>query len=190
MRVASFEEGSFFPRSRGSKTLLLGLVMRNFRIEALELDWVTVDGLDATEAILRILERLGKTDVLLLGSIACAGFNLIDVVRLHSKTGVPVVVVLSKKPRPFAAESALIRHFDDWRDRLDILRRAGNPIEVCIGSYTVPLLVCGISVEEAASFVEKLAIFGKQPEPLRVARILARELSKLLPKAYPHDFKA
>ena len=190
LRVAAFEEGGFSPRARGSKTLLLGLVMRSFRIEAVELGWVTVDGLDATEVVLEVLSRLGSVDLIVLGSVTCAGFNLIDIQRLFAESGVPVLVVLSRKPRPFAAESALIRHFNDWRDRVEILRRAGEPSEVWARGFRIPLIAYGVSLEEAASVVESLSVFGKHPEPLRAAKVLARELSAALAKAHPSNFQS
>ena len=164
--------------------------MRSFRIEAVELGWVTVDGLDATEVVLEVLSRLGSVDLIVLGSVTCAGFNLIDIQRLFAESGVPVLVVLSRKPRPFAAESALIRHFNDWRDRVEILRRAGEPSEVWARGFRIPLIAYGISLEEAASVVESLSVFGKHPEPLRAAKVLARELSAALAKAHPSNFQS
>src|SRR5213592_2471241 len=85
-----------------------------------------VDGHDATDRIASMVAgsryRAGLAMILIDGT-AVGGFNVIDVDSLHEKVGRPVVTVTRRKPDLAAIETALRRRFDDWADRLRLMRR-------------------------------------------------------------------
>src|SRR5204863_8327 len=64
----------------------------------------------------------GQKKVVVKGGTV-GGFNVIDVDSLHEKVDRPVVTVTRRKPDLAAIETALRRRFDDWEDRLRLMRR-------------------------------------------------------------------
>jgi len=162
--------------------LLVGVLMHDFRIDRIMLSTITVDGLDATDRLLEMVkDRHLELDVLFLPSVSYGGFNLMDVKRINAEVGVPVVIVIADKPTPSAVKAALKRHFPDWELRWDLICKAGSPVEVNLAGGSVHICASGISVGEAIKLVKRYTVFGKCPEPLRVARIIAHGLSRTLP---------
>ena len=178
--MVGVEEGSF--RKGDKLALLVAVIMRETRVDDVLFTYVTVDGLDAVDRLVDLLRRSGgSVDLILQHSIPYAGFNLMDPTRLHQELGVPVIVVNPEEPRPMAVRRALIHHFKDWRLRLRVLESVTPPKRIFLPDGS-PLFLqpVGISESEAERIVRGLIVLGKRPEPLRVARILARELSKSL----------
>jgi len=176
LRVAAFEDGSFNPK-RGGKAFLLGVLMEDFRLAELSISLVRVDGLDATDKILEAAEGWrGKFSLLMLSSLAYAGFNVVDPERLSSRLKTPVVVVLSRKPRRRAVERALKKHFPDWEVRLKILEKVGKPVRLRLPGGEAYVSAYGMRLGEALEAVRRLTVFGGKPEPLRAANLLAKGL--------------
>lgn len=176
LRVAAFENGSFNPEVRG-KAFLLGVVTRGFRLVDVGLTLVRVDGFDCTQKLLELAEPWkGKFDLVLLASLAYAGFNVVDPERVQSRLGRPVLVVLSRKPRRRAVERALKRHFPDWRLRLQVLSKIGKPERLRLHGGSLYFSPFGLKRGEARKILRELTVFGGKPEPLRMAGLLARGL--------------
>lgn len=182
VKVLAVEDGSFrsniLLRKRKGKAFLICVLVDNFKIKKVFLSHVTVDGLDATNRLAEIIKKSGKTfDIVMLPSVAYAGFNLIDPVKIHEKFNVPVLIVNPKKPDNKAVEFALRKHFKDWEKRLKIIRKVGEPSPLKINEEkTVYLYYFGLSFEEAKNLVKQLIVFGNKPEPLRIADLIARGL--------------
>jgi endonuclease V-like protein UPF0215 family len=142
---------------------------------------VTVDGTDATDRILGLLDRspfLDGVRAVLLDGIAVGGFNLIDLDRLHGELERPVVTV-TRHPPDFPAMRAAIRTYfpRDAAARWRLVRAhplfrlpmpEGNPLQV--GAV-------GCTRAEAAVLVRRTTVRGHLPEPLRLARLVARALA-------------
>ena len=144
-------------------------------IEGVLTTLVSVDGTDATERIGRMVRssryRAGLAMVLIDGT-AVGGFNVIDVDSLHAGIDRPVVTVTRKKPDLGAMERALRRRFDDWEDRLRIIRRREvEPIRTSHGRVWVTYL--GTSRSEVQEALALTTVRGVLPEPLRVAHLIA-----------------
>ncbi len=179
LKVAAFEDGAFHAEAggRGKKALLLGVLMENFRVLDIALTLIAVDGLDATEKLVEQASRWkGKLNLLMLASIAYAGFNLVDPEEASSRLGVPVLVVLSRKPRKTAVRRALKRHFPDWELRVKIVEKAESFIPVKLPGGQAYIAAFGLRGEEALETVKGLTVFGGRPEPLRAAKLLVRGL--------------
>ncbi len=73
--VSGVDDG-YFPLSfkgRKGKAPLISVVYDNFSIKNIDLDFITVDGEDATE----IYSSLDKGDITIIDSVICGGFNYI-----------------------------------------------------------------------------------------------------------------
>ena len=180
-KVLAFEDGSFPPsRRKGSRTVLVGALMSNLTLIAASVKDIEVDGLDATEKALKIAESLENFDLVLQGSIAYGGFNFIDPEALYSKFNKPVIVVVGDPPDNEAVKSALIKHFEDWQVRWAVFSKFSNVKEVYTNVRENPVYanMIGIDEKRAEVILRELTVFGRFPEPLRVAWIIAKSLSR------------
>ena len=134
-----------------------------------------VDGHDATERVADMVRgsryRVGLAMVLIDGT-AVGGFNVVDVDALSEAIRRPVATVTRKRPDLAAIETALKRRFDDWAERLAIIRRHElESIRTRHGTLWVTYVGAERSeVEEALSLT---TVRGVLPEPLRVAHLIA-----------------
>jgi len=135
--------------------------------------WITVDGTDATEKLIDAVNgsRFKDLRVVMLKGITYGGFNVVDLERLHRETGLPVIVVVRKRPDLKAMELALRKHFPDWGERVELLRKAPPLFEMIPGKLYVQAL--GVSPEVAFDIVRVTTKTGLIPEPLRLAHIMA-----------------
>src|SRR6266508_936122 len=137
-----------------------------------------VDGHDATDRIAAMIRasryRTGLEMVLLDGT-AVGGFNVVDVDSLHASIERPVVTVTRKKPDLAAIETALRRRFEDWEERLRVIRRHGlESIQTTHGTLWVTYV--GTTRAEVQEAVRLTTVRGVLPEPLRVAHLVASGL--------------
>lgn len=179
-------EGGSLPgpfKLRGERTALLGVLMRRFAVEGLAWRLVEVDGLDASDKALEIAKELGG-DLIMLGGISCAGFNLVDPIRLFSELGRPVLVVLEEAPDNESVRRALVKHFPDWELRWKVFEEVSSKaqaVEVSLpGGLRAYVEAVGMEAAEAERVVKGLARGGKTPEPLRTARVLVKGVSRSL----------
>jgi uncharacterized protein len=148
---------------------------------------IEIDGTDATERILSLLGGspfLDGVRAVLLDGIAVGGFNLVDLDRLYEKLQRPIVTVTRRAPDFPAIHAALRKYFPrDAAARWRLIRAhplfrlatpEGNPLRV--GAV-------GCTRAEAAAIVRRTTVRGNLPEPLRLARLVARAL--VVPHAEP-----
>ena len=144
----------------------------------MKLTRVEVDGFDATERLLELLEGV-DVDAIILGGITFAGFNMVDPAEVNSATGVPVIVYSGKKPDNEEMLRALRRHFPDWERRWKVVEGLGEIHSMMPRKDEPPIYfeVMGASPEWAEEVLRNAAVISRIPEPVRVAGIVARGLS-------------
>jgi hypothetical protein len=167
----SYEDGV------GSESVLCGAVVRADRVvDGAAFETCTVGGTDATDAIRRLFAELGREDVRLLfvAGVAPAWFNLVDVERLADAVERPVVAVSFEESE--GLESALEAQFsgDELAARRAVYDALPARRPVTVGDDTVFVRAVGVDDAEAARLVRAYTPEGGRPEPLRVARLLAR----------------
>ena len=180
LRLFGVEDGSFeaFPETEDTNCFLCGVEMEGSRIVDVRLSRIRVDGMDATEKLLGMLGAF-EGDAIILGGITFAGFNIVDPVRVHRETGIPLIVYSGEEPDNKSVLNALRSHFRDWRERWEIIRGAG-PIRSAVtfpGEPPVYFEAVGISGDEAEKVLGASALVSRIPEPVRAAGIVARGLS-------------
>ncbi len=179
-KVMGIEDGSFIPRI-SKHCLLAGVLMSHFKVEDVFLERITVDGMDVTDKVLKMLRKARNVELLVSGGITFAGFNILDPYKVFKRTQVPVLIITRRKPNNEAVYSALRKHFKDWKERWEIIRQVGNAMEIInIKSERMYIELVGLTYEDAVETIESLTIWGKRPEPLRVANLVAKGLSKNL----------
>lgn len=162
---------------------LAGVVMRkDLRIDGFVFGQVTVGGTDATDVIAGMVEELDRRDinVILLSGCVIAWFNMIDPDRLFAECGIPVICITYEESEGLEAD--ILRHFPGDEARLSAYRRLGMRVPALLHTgRTVYLRSSGISDADAARFCDDFTQDGKVPEPLRVARLCARQVPAVRP---------
>ena len=181
LRVVGVEDGGFFREPSGSaaqKALFVCVLLHGNWIEDFQVDEITVDGLDASKKLVSMLHHWAFHAVMLAG-VSFAGFNLVDPTLVFEEFGKPVVIVSRTKPDNVAVKNALLRHFEDWQIRWGIFERLGPIHEVSIINE-VPLYVevVGEDIEWTNELIRASAACCRIPEPIRVARLIARGLTR------------
>ena len=136
----------------------------------------TVGGDDATEAIVRLYRKLHRADVnlLLLSGAVISYYNVVDVDALAAATGLPVIC-LTYRESSGLEDSIRTRFAKDWPVKLSQYRRLGERSMLSLKTgKKIYVRLAGINEEDARKVVEKFTKQGALPEPVRVARLLAR----------------
>jgi endonuclease V-like protein UPF0215 family len=181
LRIVGVDDGAFSPtRDHRETALLLAVLLKGFRIQSVLLGRIQIDGTDASH-VLKVLLRRVRFEVVMLSGISFGGFNLIDISKLAREIRKPVIAVSGEKPDNRAVQKALKTHFPDWEMRWNIVRSAGR-LYSCKPLENEPRLyyeVKGATPDFANKVISSTAAISRLPEPIRVARILARGLSGL-----------
>ena len=156
--------------------ILAGVVMRSdLIVDGVEVERCTVGGMDATNSIIEMINRLSREDIsaIMLNGCIISWFNIIDLDRLHAETHLPVICV-SYNP------SEGIRHYiekyfpGDWKTRVEAYEKLGERRKIRNkNGFDVYLRWIGVDEEEAVGLVNRYTLFGRVPEPLRLARLIA-----------------
>jgi endonuclease V-like protein UPF0215 family len=151
--------------------LLVGAVFSRTRLDGVVSGHVRRDGADATRRMAELVDGrkfAGHIRAVLLGGIAVAGFNVVDIHALAAQLGRPVLVLVRRPPRLEKIRRALLALPGGAR-RWALIERAG-PVEPLAGLFVQR---AGLSLAEAAALLAATTLHGKLPEPLRVAHLIA-----------------
>jgi hypothetical protein len=177
VRVLGMAESflSMRPSSR-----LAGVVMRkDLRIDGFGFARISVGGDDATEGILKIFRGLERSDVnaLLLNGSVISWFNIVDLDLVSEETGLPVISLTYEESE--GLEGYIREYFPHPQEKIDMYRKLGprEPFRLKTG-FDVYARFLGATAEETRGLLNSFTLDGKVPEPLRVARLLARSISK------------
>ena len=158
------------------QSLICGLVMRRDRIiDGCSFSRATVGGMDATDAVLAIWNQLARDDIqaIMLGGTVISWFNVINIMQVHEQTGLPVIAV-TYEDSPGLTDN-IRHHFPEDGERLAAYIALGKrkTCQLSTGVF-VYLRTAGISLTDAVHACNIFTAQGKIPEPVRVARIIAR----------------
>jgi endonuclease V-like protein UPF0215 family len=180
MRIVGVDDGGFHvDRKVKQHALLVAVLFLNLQVASVNVGRIEVDGRDANSAMASLLSRM-KYDAAMLAGISFGGFNVVDIAQLSRTIRKPVIVITGERPHNAAVQRALRKHFPDWRERWRVVRSAGR-----LYSHRVrrepPLYfeVQGATSQFARKAISSTATISRLPEPIRVARILARGLSQM-----------
>ncbi len=172
---------------RHSWSIIAGVVLRrDLVVDGVYFTRARVGGLDATERIVEMVRESGRRDlnVLILNGCVLSWFNIVDVQAVYRETGIPVICVTYEESE--GLERYIAEYFPGDRERMEAYRRLGPRKRVYLrraGRYLY-VRYAGLSEEEVRSVLEAFS-YGGVPEPLRVARVLARSLYDFLMRVAP-----
>ena len=170
-----------FVKGISQKSFLVGVVMRADRIiDGFSYALVTVGGMDGTQQAITLIERLHRQDinVIILNGCIISWFNVIDLHQVFNASSIPLICVT------YDPSEGLDHYFQklfptSWQPRLRTYQHNGGrtPITLKTGKNIFARYL-GLSIDEVKGVLNKFTVFGAVPEPVRVARLLARTLMK------------
>ena len=169
--IVGFDDAPF-PRAYRGDVLLVGAVYAGVRLEGVLSTTVRRDGVNSTAKLATVLEKSRfrrQVHGLLLQGIAFAGFNVVDLHRLHELLRVPVMVVARKAPDMEAIRRALLTRVPGGARKWGLIERLG-PMEPVAGVFVQRV---GVSLQDVETLLRRLAINSALPEPLRTAHLIA-----------------
>ncbi|ELY53242.1 endonuclease dU [Natronolimnohabitans innermongolicus] len=160
-----------------SQSTVAGAVVRADRVlDGLAYRRCTVGGTDATDAVVALVDDLGRPDVryLLLGAVAPAWYNLLDLERIQMAADRPVLAVTFEASN--GLEAGLRDAFSgaELEARLETYRSLPERRELTVNDETVYVRHVGCSWDTAQAVVRAFTPEGGRPEPIRVASVAAR----------------
>jgi uncharacterized protein len=175
IRVLGIDDGKFKPHTKG-EVIVVGVVFRGgVSIDGIMHTHVAIDGLDATEKLTAMINESPhkhQLRLVMLNGVTLAGFNLVDLPKLHADTGLPVIALTQVKPDLEDIHAAL-GHLPESEERWRIIQNAGQIHEVSNRGSMLYMGLVGIGLSEALVVLDLTAIRGSLPEPLRVAHLIA-----------------
>jgi len=181
IRVVGIDDGVFVPHTHG-KCDVIGIVFRGgYWLDGVMRTQVEIDGLDATDKIAEMITgspHYGQLRVIMLDGVTFAGFNVVDTMRLHETTRLPVIAVTREKP-DFEDIRKALKNLPFAEKRWRAIRNADKIIRVVTrrGEKTVYIQVRGVEADVAVTIVRNTATRSNVPEALRVAHLIASGLT-------------
>ncbi len=166
-----------FARTHAGPVPVVGAVFADRRFDGVLLATVEKDGSDATGVLAATIAGSrfdAHIQLVLLQGLTLAGFNVVDAGALHERLARPVLVVARRLPDLAAIRRALETRIAGGDAKWRAIERLG-PMEPCAGVYVQRV---GLSAAEAAQVVQRLALHGRIPEPLRVAHLIAGAIGR------------
>ena len=168
---------SFGPDSKNS--ILCGIVMRqDFVIDGSVFDIAEIKGDDATEKILQMYHNLNRPDVnyLLISGLIISLYNIVDIKKIHSLIGLPVIGLTYRDS--LGVEESIKFHFpNSFESKLKNYARLAKREKIILKNNSeIFVRFEGCSLNDVKYLLNKLTLQGSVPEPLRVAKILAKSL--------------
>jgi len=170
-----------FRKGFGERSVLAGVVMRaDMVIDGFAVTSVTIGGMDATDRVIELYKSLRRSDInlILLNGCVISWYNVIDLHEVYEKTETPLICVTYEESE--GLEKYFMELFpDDWRLRVSIYHKNGGRTLLRLKTgHEVYVRFLGMEGRDAKFILDKFTREGAIPEPLRVARLLARTLMR------------
>jgi hypothetical protein len=163
-------------------SILAGIVMRgDLQIDGIGIARIKVGGMDATDGVFSILSSLQRKDinVIFFGGCIISWFNIIDISRIHQDTGLPSICITYQESE--GLEKYFSEYFPGDEERKNLYKKLGPREKIKLGTgHEIFARWIGMKKMEAKLLLNRFTLHGKIPEPVRVARLLARTLRDIL----------
>lgn len=173
--VIGIDDAPFPPTHQGD-VVIVGAVYGNGRLQGVLHEKVRRDGVNSTRRIADMVSAsrfAAQLQLVMLQGIALAGFNVVDIHALNRELGLPVLVVMRRRPDLKAIRAALLGRVPGGPRKWRLIEAAGE-IEALGPIY---IQRAGIEPSSAAMAIRGLALSGHLPEPIRTAHLIAGGMS-------------
>jgi len=172
IRILGIDDAPFNKfKDKGKNLLVVGVFYRGGNyMDGLLSTKIRIDGSNSTAQLIKMINQCKfkpQIRVIMLDGIALGGFNIIDINKLHKKTGIPVMVVIRRMPDFKKIETTLKKLGKSAKYKL--IEKAGKPVKI----NSIYVQFKGMTLEKAKAIIKISSIHSKIPEPIRVAHIIA-----------------
>ncbi len=163
-------------------SVLGGVVMRSdLVIDGFGAGTLKISGSDATRSIIKLYEKLKRNDinVILISGSVLSLYNIVDVEYLSKNLQKPFIALTFKKSQSDLARNIRAKfEVNEAKSKIKLLEKLGVPKQVKLETgYRLFVRAEGISDDETRRILDKFTLQGAIPEPIRVARLLAKTLA-------------
>ncbi|MEM0456320.1 MAG: DUF99 family protein [Nitrososphaerota archaeon] len=181
IRVLGIAES--FDRTLNKNSIVAGVVMRSdFVVDGLAITKCTVGGMDATEAVISLYRKLGRTDInaMILSGCVISWYNVVDLNAVYEAIGLPLVCITYEESE--GIREYFIKNFpDDWQARVEVYERNGTRCAVKLWTgYAVFIRCLGVELNVGKRLLDKFTLHGRIPEPVRLSKLIAKQVMKFV----------
>ena len=172
------EEGhESFKKEIGTRSILGGVVMRSdLIVDGLLFGVATLEGDDATDAILSMVKRLNRNDIniIIISGAIISLYNIIDIDRVGQETGIPIICITFEESGGLV--QSIKRHFPKkWEKKVEEYKKLDRREVIYLKTgYRIFARTYGLDIDESKKVLDKFILQGAVPEPVRLARLLAK----------------
>ena len=149
---------------------------RDLIIDGIVFGNATIEGNDSTQNILSMYMSLKRNDIncIMLDGLIVSMYNIIDGEEIRENTNVPVIAITFKDSE--GLEGAIQHHFSkDSKLKLEQYRKLGQRDKILLKTGKLVFVrYWGLSSKEAFTIVNCFTLQGSIPEPIRIAKLVAR----------------
>lgn len=175
IRVIGIDDAPF-EKVKGKEVLVIGALYRGGHfIDGVLSTKAKVDGTDSTDKIAEMINKSKfkqQIRAIFLNGIAVGGFNVIDIEELHSKTKIPVIVVIRDFPDFKKIYSALDNL--KMKQQKKIIESLPEPTKV----GKIYIQYTGLTLDKAKDMLRITCTHSFIPEPIRVAHLIGAGIVK------------
>jgi len=166
-------------RQNSKKSILSGVVMRrDLVIDGFVFGGATLEGDDATDAILQLYENLRRPDIsyVLISGLVISLYNIIDIKKIYNSLKIPVIGITYNDSD--GVEDSIRYNFpDSHKSKIKDYKKLESRKKITLHtSSKVFVRKEGCTFQDVKSLLNGLTLQGSVPEPIRVAQLLARAL--------------
>lgn len=170
IRVIGIDDSPFRKFKRG-QVLVVGTIFRGGKyFDGILSTKVSIDGNNATKKIADMINRCKfkpQLRCIFLDGISVGGFNVIDIKELSSKTNLPVIVIMRKKPNIEKIKETLIKI--NKKNKVKLIEKAGSVVP----AGKIYMQITGIGIDKAKEILKVVCTRSLIPEPIRIAHLIA-----------------
>ena len=166
-----------FKKEIGTRSILGGVVMRSdLIVDGLLFGVATLEGDDATDAILSMVKRLNRNDIniIIISGAIISLYNIIDIDRVGQETGIPIICITFEESGGLV--QSIKRHFPKkWEKKVEEYKKQDRREVIYLKTgYRIFARTYGLDIDESKKVLDKFILQGAVPEPVRLARLLAK----------------
>jgi len=170
-----------FKKNQASSTLA-GIVMRSdLVLDGMAIGKLVVSGSDSTRATMELYQRFRRNDIngIMISGSVLSLYNVLDLDLIFEKLKVPVLALSFSKSSADLARNIRERFSKTIAEKkIRLLEKLGDSQRIKLETgYDVFVRSAGINENTAKRLLDKFTLQGSSPEPIRVARLLAKTIA-------------
>jgi endonuclease V-like protein UPF0215 family len=172
-----------FKKNQVSSTLA-GIVMRSdLVVDGMAVGKLEISGSDSTRTAIALYTSLRRNDIngIMISGSVLSLYNVLDLDLIFEKLKIPVLALSFSKSSADLARNIRERFPEKVAEKkIRLLEKLGKSQRIGLKTgYDVFVRTAGINEKSSKTLLDKFTLQGSSPEPIRVARLLAKTIAPL-----------